>query len=299
MSQDEHIGVESYAADVKTTVVVAALQRDGAVIIRNQMEDQTADDVLAELSKPFEAVGRCDEDDFNGYKTLRVSGILAVSPTSADLVGHPRVLEIADAILLPNCVNYRIGSLTGVEIHPGETDQYLHMDDGIYPIRIPGMQFQVSAMWSLHDFTEQNGATRVVLGSHLRPDSKGRRHSSVPRPDETLVQAVMPKGSVLFYLGSTLHGGGANKTDTPRTGLINTYALGWLRQEENQYLNVPREIAEGYPEHIRRLMGYQMHGSLGSYQNPDGTWVENSDATSVTFEATFDGRSRPAAQGRD
>ena len=299
MSQDKHFGVESYAADVETNAVVDALKRDGAVIIRNQVQDQTADAVLAELDKPFEAVGRCDEDDFNGYKTLRVSGILAVSPASADLVGHPRVLEIADAILLPNCVNYRIGSLTGVEIHPGEMDQYLHMDDGIYPIRIPGMQFQVSAMWSLHDFTEQNGATRVVLGSHLRPDSKGRRRSSVPRPDETLVQAAMPKGSVLFYLGSTLHGGGANKTDTPRAGLINTYALGWLRQEENQYLNVPRVIADRYPEHIRRLMGYQMHGSLGSYQNPDGTWVENSDATSVSFEATFDGRSRPAAQGRD
>jgi ectoine hydroxylase-related dioxygenase (phytanoyl-CoA dioxygenase family) len=145
-------------------------------------------------------------------------------------------------------------------------------------------------MWSLSDFTEENGATRVVLGSHLRPESKGRCGSSVSRdpqlatrrerarlarPDENVVQAVMPKGSVLFYLGSTLHGGGANKTDTPRAGLINTYSLGWLRQEENQVLNVPREIADSYPDHIRRLMGYQMHGTLGSYQNPDGTWVEN------------------------
>ncbi len=292
MSQNERVGVESYAADVESSAVVAALKRDGAVIIRNQVEDQTADAVLAELRKPFDAVGRCDEDDFNGYKTLRVSGILAVSPASADLVGHPRVLEIADAILLANCLNYRIGSLTGIEILPGEVDQDLHMDDGIYPIRFPDIPFQISAMWSLNDFTEENGATRVVLGSHLRPESKGRRGSSVPgdrdpqlvtrrerarlaRPDENVVQAVMPKGSVLFYLGSTLHGGGANKTDTPRAGLINTYALGWLRQEENQYLNVPREIADGYPDHIRRLMGYQMHGTLGSYQNPDGMWVEN------------------------
>jgi ectoine hydroxylase-related dioxygenase (phytanoyl-CoA dioxygenase family) len=290
MSQNEHVGVESYAADVETSAVVAALKRDGAVIIRCQVEDQTADAVLAELREPFDTVGRCDEDDFNGYKTLRVSGILSVSPASADLVGHPRVLEIADAILLANCLNYRVGSLTGIEVHPGETDQDLHIDDGIYPIRMLGMHFQVSAMWSLHDFTEQNGATRVVPGSHLRPESEGGRGSSVPRdpqlatrreraslarPDENVVQAVMPKGSVLFYLGSTLHGGGANKTDTPRAGLINTYALGWLRQEENQYLNVPREIADGYPDHIRRLMGYQMHGTLGSYQNPDGTWVEN------------------------
>jgi len=290
MSQNEHVGVESYTADVETSAVVAALKRDGAVIIRNQVEDQTADAVLAELREPFDTVGRCDEDDFNGYKTLRVSGILAVSPASADLVGHPRVVEIANAILLANCLNYRIGSLTGIEIHPGEVDQDLHMDDGIYPIRFPDIPFQISAMWSLNDFTGENGATRVVPGSHLRPESKERRGPSVPRdpqlatrrererlasPDENVVQAVMPKGSVLFYLGSTFHGGGANKTDTPRAGLVNTYALGWLRQEENQYLNVPREIADGYPDHIRRLMGYQMHGTLGSYQNPDGMWVEN------------------------
>ena len=273
MSQEEQKGFESYASDVETTAVVAALQRDGAVIVRNQIEDAKADAVLAELRNSFDGEGRHDEDDFNGYKTRRVSRILAVSPTSAELVGHPRVLEIADAILLANCINYRIGSLTGIEIYPGETDQYLHMDDGIYPIRIPGMQFQVSAMWSLHEFTEQNGATRVVPGSHLQPESKGRRGSSVPRPDESVVQAVMPKGSVLFYLGSTLHGGGANRTDAPRAGLINTYSLGWLRQEENQILNVPREIADGYPDRIRCLMGYQMHGTLGSYQNPDGTWA--------------------------
>ena len=83
----------------------------------------------------------------------------------------------------------------------------------------------------------------------------------------------MPKGAVLFYLGSTRHGGGANRSNTPRAGLINTYALGWLRQEENQYLNVPREVAEAYPEHIQRLMGYCSHGLLGGFQNRDGSWA--------------------------
>lgn len=269
------MSIESYPPDVETAAVVAGLERDGAVVVRNQVDDAVADAVLAELREPFDAVGRYDEDDFNGYTTLRVSGVLAVSPTSAHLVGHPRVLAVADAVLLANCLNYRIGSLTGIEIHPGETDQYLHRDDGIYPFRIPKMQFQFSAMWSLHDFTLENGATRVVPGSHLRPEDRGYRSSSEPGPGETVVQAVMPKGSVLFYMGSTLHGGGANQTELARAGLINTYALGWLRQEENQYLNVPREIADGYPDHIRRLLGYQKHGSLGSYQNPDGTWVEN------------------------
>ncbi len=86
----------------------------------------------------------------------------------------------------------------------------------------------------------------------------------------------MPPGSVLFYLGSTIHGGGANTTKAPRAGLINTYSLGWLRQEENQYLTVPREIADSYPDHVRRLMGYQAHGRyLGVYPgDPDGYWFD-------------------------
>ena len=181
-------------------------------------------------------------------------------------------MEVTDGILLAHCINYRIGSLTAIEIHPGETDQSLHLDDGIYPVRMPGMQLQISAMWALEDFTEENGATRVALGSHR--DSNISNTAEV-QYENNIVQAVMPKGSVLFYLGTTWHGGGANRSDKPRAGLINTYALGWLRQEENQYLNVPREIAEQHSEIIQRLMGYQLHGILGVFQNPDGSWFEN------------------------
>jgi len=126
---------------------------------------------------------------------------------------------------------------------------------------------QVSAMWPLVDFTLENGATRVVPHSHVvtEPvlDERGRA-----------IQAPMSKGSVLFYLGTTLHGGGANRSDAPRAGLINTYSLGWLRAEENHFLMVPREIADSYPDPIRRLLGYQSHGRLiGAYQgDPDGHW---------------------------
>jgi ectoine hydroxylase-related dioxygenase (phytanoyl-CoA dioxygenase family) len=134
-------------------------------------------------------------------------------------------------------------------------------------MRIPGVEFQIAAMWALDDFTIENGATRVVSGSQDL-----REISSVTASD--IEQAVMAKGSVLFYLGSTIHGGGANQSQGPRSGLINTYSLGWLRQEENQYLTIPREVADSYPEHVRRLMGYQSHGaSLGVYpDDPDGHW---------------------------
>ena len=261
------MSIEFYDSEVETEEVIAALLCDGAVVVREQVEPEIVEQVHAELRKPFDTVGKLDQTAFNGYKTLRLNSILALSQTAAVLVGHPRVLEVADAILLPHCINYRIGSLTAIEIHPGEDDQQLHTDDIIYPIKIPGVEWQLSAMWSLDDFTEQNGATRVVPGSH-------KRKATIPNLDHRdPVQAYMPKGSVLFYLGSTRHGGGANRSNTPRAGLINTYSLGWLRQEENQYLNVPREVAEAYPEHIQRLMGYCSHGLLGGFQNRDGSWA--------------------------
>ena len=249
--------------------IVRALTTDGGVIIADQVSDDLIDQISRELSPHFDAEGHKFRNDFNGYKTSRLGGILALSTTSQQLIAHSRVTEIADRVLKPHCASYRIGSCTAIEIHPGEENQALHRDDDIYPIRIPQVEFQISAMWALDDFTEDNGATRVAPGSQdLRPISDVT--------DADLVQATMTKGSVLFYLGSIIHGGGANKSELPRSGLINTYSLGWLRQEENQYLTIPREIADGYPEDVRRLLGYQAHDHLGVYPgDPDGLWCDS------------------------
>ncbi|MEM7565098.1 MAG: phytanoyl-CoA dioxygenase family protein [Pseudomonadota bacterium] len=249
--------------------VAAALQKDGGVIVENQVDSQLIDQISSELRPHFDKTGYKFQNDFNGYRTLRLSGILEISRTAADLIAHQRVIDIADITLLPNCTNYRIGSCTAIEILPGEASQKLHSDDNFYPIRIPGVEYQISAMWALDDFTLENGATRILPGSHGKPEPDSVDESRIE-------QAVMPKGSVLFYLGSTVHGGGANDSDAPRKGLINTYSLGWLRQEENQYLTIPREIAESYPENIQRLMGYQSHGeALGVYPgDPDDHWFD-------------------------
>ncbi|MBW2494443.1 MAG: phytanoyl-CoA dioxygenase family protein [Deltaproteobacteria bacterium] len=259
--------IEYFDRETPSAEIVAALCRDGAAVVRDQVSGDVADAVLAELRPYFDKEGRLTESDFNGYKTLRTSGTLARSRTAAELIGHPRVLEIADAVLLPHCINYQLGSTTAIEILPGESEQLLHTDDAIYPLRIPGLQLQISAMWPLVDFTLENGATRIVPRSHA---------ISEPAVDErgVAIQAPMSKGSVLFYLGTTLHGGGANRSAAPRAGLVNTYSLGWLRGEENHFLMVPREIADTYPEPVRRLLGYQSHGRLlGTYQgDPDGHW---------------------------
>ena len=249
--------------------IANALKRDGGVIIENQAKSHLVDAVAAELRPHFDKQGDQFSNDFNGYKTLRLSALLGLSRASAELIADSTVLELADIILKPNCENYRIGSCTAIEIHPDEQAQELHRDDDFYPIRIPNVEFQLSAMWALDDFTLENGATRVVAGSQDL-----REVASVT--EAQIEQAVMPKGSVLFYLGSTIHGGGANRSVMPRSGLITTYSLGWLRQEENQYLSVPREVADSYSPLIRRLMGYQSHGKfLGVYpDDPDGNWFD-------------------------
>ncbi len=249
--------------------ITQALLKEGGAIVTNLVEPALLDQISADLRGPFDAQGHKFSNDFNGYKTLRLGGILGLSRSAADLIAHPLVLAVADGVLKRHCISYRIGSSTAIEILPGEAAQVLHRDDDFYPIRIPGVEFQISAMFALDDFTVANGATRVVPGSQdLRPIKE------VAETD--IEQAVMPRGSVLFYLGGTIHAGGANTSSAPRTGLITTYSLGWLRQEENHYLTVSREVADSYPDHIRRLMGYQSHGpSLGVYPgDPDDNWFD-------------------------
>jgi len=250
------IDLPVFEAGVEPAAVADAMRRTGAAVVTNVFDDATIEACAADLRPEFDARGTLQENDFNGYKTLRISSVLGYAPASAPLIADPLVLGVADQILRPHCHAYRIGSATAIEIHPGEDDQVIHTDDSIYPLRIPGVEFQIGVMIALTDFTEENGATRLSLGSH-------RSQDYFDKPAEP-VHAAMPKGSIAFYMGSLWHGGGANRSDAPRTGLITTYALGWLRQEVNQYLAVPPEIARRYDPTIRRLLGYTKHGaSLG------------------------------------
>ena len=173
--------------------------------------------------------------------------------------------DLADEVLGPNCNNFQVGSTTAIEILPGEAAQVLHRDDECYPIPAKDIEFQISALWALDDFTENNGATRVC------PKTSNDEEPS------RIEQAVMPAGSALVYLGSTLHGGGANHSEHPRRAIVNTYSLGWLRQEENQYLTLSRDVVDAQPEHIQRLLGFQAHGkNLGVWPgDPDGFWFDS------------------------
>ena len=255
--------VGRFARGIDSGTVVQALADNGVAIIENCVDPALVDAVAAELRPHFDAEGTRDQNDFNGYQTLRVYAIPAKSRSATELIAHEPLLDIVDAVLLPHCASYRIGSCSAIEIWPGEVAQPLHTDDGIYPIALPGVELQVSALWALTDFTAENGATHVLPGSHNNPP-----RIAGMRVDQT-VQADMPKGSLLLYLGSTHHGGGANNSSEPRAGLVNTYSLGWLRQEENQYLSIPHDVVAGYPKRVQGLLGWQSHGPLlGTYETP-------------------------------
>jgi hypothetical protein len=269
--------IRSFDNNTPSDVVAATLLQEGGVIVRNLASPELIDRVAEELREPLEAKGHEFENDFNGYKTCRLAGILEVSRSSAELLTNPCALGVADAVLKRHCDNYQVGSMTAIEIHPGESSQILHRDGDFYPIAIPGVEFQLQAMWALSDFTEDNGATRIVTDRDVLKGVKNADTEAFENIDESKVsQAVMPKGSVLFWLQSTIHGGGANTASTARSGLFISYCLGWLRQEDNQYLLMPREVAESFPENVSRLLGYQAHGKyLGIYPgDPDGLWWE-------------------------
>jgi ectoine hydroxylase-related dioxygenase (phytanoyl-CoA dioxygenase family) len=263
--------IGAFDSSAELSDIVDALRRDGAVIVTRLIDDKRADTVAEELRAPLDRSGLDGVSDFNGDLTLRLVSSLAVAPSSALLLEHDMVVAVADAILLPHAVTYQISSMSAIEVLPGQTPQAFHRDDSPFPITMAGTELMIGVMWALDDFTKENGATRVVPGSH-----RFIRSWHIPTLNNW-EQAVMPKGSALFYLGSTWHGSGANRSDHSRLGLINTYILGWLRQEENQYLYNPPEIAAKFSPRLRALLGYTPHGSgedlLGSYSGGNPAWV--------------------------
>ena len=151
-----------------------------------------------------------------------------------------------------------------IRIGPGEPKQIVHRDDAMFPFARQGIEAMINCMWAVDDFTVENGATQVVPGSHRWDDPQRR-----PSEDE-ITQGAMKAGSLLVYLGSVIHGGGANTTDKPRTGLVLSYCQGWLRQAENQYLAVPQQQAARFPERLQRLLGYFVHQpNLGCVEGQD------------------------------
>ena len=231
--------------------IASALRDHGSVIVEQLIDPTTCDRLQAEL-EPWVAATPVGADDFSGRNTRRTGGLLAKCPTSADLIAHPTVLDVVDQVLWPSKTTFQLHLTQSIAIGPDSPAQFLHRDHWCFDFfPFPrDIDVEVSTIWALTDFTEENGATRVVPDSHRTPDDVRYQ------PEDTL-PAEMPRGSVVMYLGSTVHGGGANRSTEVRIGINVDYVLGWLRQEENQYLTYSLDEVRAMPERLQRLLGYQ------------------------------------------
>jgi hypothetical protein len=243
------VPIAHLARDARPEEVAALVGRDGAVVVEDVADAALLDRIEHEL-RPYLDATPTGPDDFSGNRTRRTGSLIARSPSCRDLVQHPLAVGAARA-LLGHATNIQLHLTQAIAIGPGETAQPIHRDQWAFDFfPFPqGYEVQCNTIWAMTDFTEENGATRVVVGSNHAADKLSFG------ADDT-EPAVMRRGSLLLYSGSVYHGGGANRSGETRLGLNITYNVAWLRQEENQYLSCPREVAETLPTDLLRLMGY-------------------------------------------
>ena len=235
--------------DSSDTDVAASLDEHGYALIEGVL---APDDVAARRAglEDLFAATPTGRNFFEGYHTQRIYAVFAKTRAFDDLAVHPRLLAALDHALGPH---YQFSAPVALRIGPGEKAQVLHRDEDVYPLPRPHDPVVVNSMWALCEFTEENGATRLIPGSHRWPEDR--------RPAEDgreTVGVTMPAGSVLIYLGGLWHGGGANTTDRPRPGLLLEYVVSWLRPQETQLVAVPPEIASELPERLQELLGYNV-----------------------------------------
>ena len=297
--------IATHHASEPPEAVVATLRRDGAVVVANLVAPEVMDELTADLA--FDDDTKAGNDFIGGSDNRSIGAVLHANPELCEtLLVNERVLEVADSILRPEkpmaasseplkreksevvssddgcrqfmsvaappdrgpyCHHYRVGASVSIQARNGGAVQLLHREMAIYEPYVqhgPNTRdYILNMMWAGSDFTVANGATRLVPGSHLWPADRLANESEV-------AQAVMPKGSVLFWLCRTLHGLGACNSDTSRTGIFQSLVVNWLAQEENQYLAFPPEAAARLSVKARQLLGYRSSSTCG--------WVKGRDS---------------------
>ena len=258
MAELVHLQNTSTAEDI-----IEVLNNDAGVII-DGLIDQKEVDLLNKDLAPYLKNDVFGRDEFTGFKTKRIGALIARSEACRNLAMQPLVNEVSEKYLSPFCDGYQLHFTSAVSIGPGESKQILHRDRGIWGGYLPRrIEPLMSTIWAVTEFTKENGATQIVPGSHLWEKDR------IPKENE-IAYAEMKPGSVLLYTGTVLHGGGSNSSKNDiRTGVFLHYALNWLRQEENQYLSCPPDIAKDIPQEVRSLIGYSKGGYiLGFYSDP-------------------------------
>jgi ectoine hydroxylase-related dioxygenase (phytanoyl-CoA dioxygenase family) len=246
--------METMPATSASEDVAQRLTDDGYVVVTGMMDDAGLQAARADLGRVLQTT-KTGRNFFEGFDTQRVYALFAKTRMFDQAAVDPLLLGVLDQVL----GHYQLSAPVGICIGPGEKAQVLHRDDSIYPVPEPHPPLVVNTMWPLDEFTAENGATRFIPGSHRW--EPGRR----PAASDPVETAVMSPGSVMFYLGSLWHGGGANQTSASRLGVILEYCSGWLRQQENHCLAVPRDTVRELPERLQELLGYNIYPPFVGY----------------------------------
>ena len=245
-----------------TTAALDRLRCTGYVIFERLLPEDLVDRVRNELEPWFKDTPQC-QGDFYGWATTRLGSVLLKSQSSHALVLHPLLLSLMDNVLGPHCDWYQLNLSQAVRLHPGQRQQVPHRDEEMWPCHKNGIEYLVNVMWALSDFTPENGATLLWPRSHYQRLTRQLDNAEA-------VLGTMPRGSALVYLGSLTHCAGANRSPEPRTGLIFSYSLGWLKPYENPFLSYPPAVAKAFPPALRDLIGYRIHRpNLGGYEGQD------------------------------
>lgn len=231
--------------------IVTGLEDDGYHVVRSALDPEIIARLAADLDKDFAATPHC-EGGFYGARTKRFGGLLSRSPHSDNLVSHRAILVVAQNVLEPFCDRIALNLTQAVEIRPGALPQFPHRDQDMWQGPKGEMEYLLNVMWPLTPFTADNGATRIWPGSHRQQDVDAL-------PDGQAIAPELMPGDALLFLGSTLHGGGGNKTDTLRRGIIVSYCLGWLKPFELQWLVYPPHVARHFDPELAALIGYAQH----------------------------------------
>ena len=245
----------------------------GYTVVEDAIEPALVDELNDSLSRLERYLDvQPSPNSFEGHKTLRIYNLLAYDDLWQRVPVHEHVLPIVEGVLDPGCL---ISSLSSIDILPGESAQPIHADDQLIPLPKPHPPTVCNSMWALTDFTEANGATRIIPGTHLADHSPdyGAAFDSIA--------AEMRAGSVLIWHGSLWHGGGANTTDETRMGIAMNYCAGYIRQQENQQLGLSRETVSRFSPRLRELVGYSVYNMLIGHinkQSPDQLLLDRESA---------------------
>jgi len=231
------------------------LNEQGFIIVENVLPKADVEEYKEEILALLGPTGR---HGFEGFKTQRVYSLLQKTLRCNPLVEHPFILGLVDQLLQPN---YLLSQVVAINIMPGQDRQLIHHDDAFYLVPRPRPALSVAAIWALDDFTEENGSTVAIPGSH----KWGADRTPTKEEQDNAVPVLMPAGSVVFFLGTLWHGGGANTSKTSRLGLTAQYCEPWLRTVENCFLSVPQESVKQCSKTVQTMLGYSLHGPFMGY----------------------------------